>query len=126
LSRREVCPFYKQGFCVSPVLGTPSQDVTSPNRCFNSFNTCRFYVNNEEEKGGLKKFEAPSKEVKFYSKINLLSEELRSGCPNYELIRLEKGNIARCTVLDRALTPSQARMCSKMWEMCPYRLSSST
>jgi len=84
-------------------------------------------MGNEEEKSrkdGLEQYiedEKVEQEISFYHKINVLESALDSGCPNFELFRTEKGLVARCKVLGRILTVSQAELCSKLWKTCPLR-----
>ncbi|BCU71180.1 hypothetical protein KN1_24770 [Stygiolobus caldivivus] len=66
--------------------------------------------------------EKVEQEISFYHKINILENNLDSECPNFELFRTEKGLVARCKIMDRVLTSSQAELCSKVWKSCPIRV----
>jgi len=106
------------------MLDTPSDVVTSPNRCFKDFKSCRFFVDSEEKKEGIETFttsEETGDEVNFYPKINILEKVLDSECNYFQLIKTEKGLVAYCKVLRRILTESQARLCETQWRDCPFK-----
>lgn len=106
------------------MLDKPSDVVTSSNRCFRDFKSCRFFIDSEGKKEGLETFTASEDEVEkvnFYSKINILEKILDSECNNFQLIKSEKGLIAYCKVLRRVLTESQAKLCATQWKICPFR-----
>ena len=124
MQKRNICPYYKSGYCTSPLLDNPSDVVTSPNRCFKDFKSCRFFVDPGGKKEGLENFttfEETVEEVNFYAKINILEKILDSECTYFQLIKTEKGLIAYCKVLRRILTESQARLCEMQWTTCPFR-----
>lgn len=125
MQKREVCPHYKNGFCISPLLDKPSDTVTSPNRCFKEYKSCRFYTSTEEEKKeGLEVFideGETGEEINFYPKINILEKVIDSECNNFQIIKTEKGFVAYCKIMRRILTESQAKLCSTEWRKCPIR-----
>ncbi|MEW9491572.1 MAG: hypothetical protein TQ35_0005135 [Candidatus Aramenus sulfurataquae] len=123
MQKREVCPYYKNGYCTSPMLDTPSDSVVSPQRCFKTYKGCRFYVDKGEEKQGLEVYdeERIEQEVKFYPRVNVLMEKVDSECQFFQLLRTNSGFIAYCKVLGRILTESSAELCSKYWQKCPIR-----
>ncbi|BFH74313.1 hypothetical protein SJAV_22570 [Sulfurisphaera javensis] len=124
MQKRSVCPYYKGGFCTSPLLDNPSDTVTSPNRCFKDYRICRFYKDEEEKKDGLEVFisgEDTEEEVNFYPKINILEKILDSECSYFQIIKTEKGLVAYCKVLRRILTERQANLCSTQWKTCPFK-----
>jgi len=124
LQRRDICPYYKNGFCTSPLLDTPSDSVVSPNRCFKTYKGCRLYQDKGEEREGLLSFqENVELELKFYPRVNILASVVESSCENYRLVRTEKGHVAFCSVLSRVLTVSNAQLCNKYWQTCPIRTS---
>lgn len=112
------CPFYKNGFCVSPLLESPVDYVTDSSRCLGNYTTCRYYPETpnlpEEGSGGKKR-------VVMYTPVNILSEEVYSECKYFRLMRTTKGIVAKCLVMDRILTRSQALRCSAKWQTCPLR-----
>jgi len=106
------------------MLNTPTDVVTSPNRCFKDFKSCRFYVDSEEKKEGLETFvtfEEATEEVNFYPKINILEKPLDSECSYFQIIKTEKGLVAYCKVLRRVLTEAQAKLCETQWRTCPFK-----
>lgn len=106
------------------MLDTPSDVVTSPNRCFKDFKSCRFYVGTEDKKEGLEVFvasEETAEEVNFYPKINILEKPLDSECNYFQIIKTEKGLVAYCKVLRRILTVAQAKLCETQWRNCPFK-----
>ncbi|QKQ99357.1 hypothetical protein GWK48_02175 [Metallosphaera tengchongensis] len=121
MQKHDICPHYKSGYCTSPMLDTPTADVTSPNRCFNSFKGCRYFVDTGEEKQGLELYQSVEQEIKFYPLVNVMESPLESSCENYRPMRTGKGYVAFCTALGRILTVTNAEMCSKYWRSCPYR-----
>lgn len=123
MQKREICPYYKNGFCVSPLLDSPSDLVVSPDRCFSLYKTCRYFVDKGEEEEGLAKFEKMKveQEIKFYPKVNLIQEKLDSGCEFFQLMKIDNNFVALCKVLNRIITESQAKLCSLYWEKCPLR-----
>ncbi len=124
LQKRDICPFYKNGYCISPMLDSPSDIVVSANRCFKTYKTCRYYVDQGEEKQGLENFQQYEKidqDIKFYPKISLIQEKIDSGCEFFQLMKTENGFIASCKILNRIITESQAQLCSKYWQTCPLR-----
>ncbi|ABP95868.1 MULTISPECIES: hypothetical protein [Metallosphaera] len=123
MQRRDICPYYKSGFCTSPMLDTPSDSVTSPNRCFKSYRGCRYYQDTGEEKQGLELYQGVDQEVKFYPKVNVMETPLDSQCEHYRPVRTQRGYVAYCNMLARVLTVSNASMCNKHWQTCPIRTS---
>ncbi|AWR97786.1 hypothetical protein DFR86_09655 [Acidianus sulfidivorans JP7] len=128
MQKHDKCPYYKNGFCVSPMLDNPSDIVVSPDRCFKIYKTCRYYVETEEDKNnedqGLGKFQDEEKieqEVKFYPKVNLIQENIDSSCEFFQLMKMENGFIAYCKILERIITESQAKQCHINPDKCPLR-----
>lgn len=107
------------------MLDSPSDVVTSPDRCFKIYKTCRYFVDNGEDKEdeGLEKFQENKieQEIKFYPKVNLIQETMDSGCEFFQLMKTENGFIAFCNILNRIIAESQAKRCSLYWEKCPLR-----
>jgi len=62
------------------------------------------------------------KEVSYYPAVNLLDGPIESGCEFFYLIRTSKGLVARCDIQGRVITKSQALLCSKLYNKCPFRL----
>ncbi len=112
---------------MSPILDSPSDSVTSNNRCFGNYKSCRYYMDDGESnrKEGLEMFtedEKVEQEISFYNKINVLEKPLDSECKYFQVIRTEKGIVAMCKIMGRILTESQAKLCSTQWKNCPIRL----
>ncbi|MET1101715.1 MAG: hypothetical protein ABWW69_04475 [Pyrodictiaceae archaeon] len=121
------CPWYKNGMCTSPKLPRPSSLVVSKDRCLESeseYKSCRFYVEpaRNSSQGGLETHVKPSivQQLKPYLPIHLIEDDIQSGCPFLKKIEYMGGFLAKCTVLDRLLTKSEARLCAKYWRDCPY------
>ncbi|WP_054836231.1 hypothetical protein [Metallosphaera hakonensis] len=125
MQKRDICPYYKSGFCTSPMLDTPTDSVTSPGRCFKSYKGCRYYQDTgEEEKQGLEIYQpSVEQEVKFYPRVNVMENPVDSSCEHYKPMRTQRGYVAYCDILSRILTVSGAQMCSKHWQKCPIRTS---
>ncbi|BDB97739.1 hypothetical protein [Saccharolobus caldissimus] len=124
MQKRNICPYYKNGFCTSPALDKPTDAVVSTSRCFGQFKTCRYFLDNEDSKVGLEMYNEDKtieQEIRFYPKINVLESPIDSGCENYQLIKSEKGLIAYCKVLKRVLITQQATLCNKEFLKCPFR-----
>jgi hypothetical protein len=125
LQKHNVCPYYKNGYCTSPALDKPSDIVTSNNRCFGQFKTCRYFLDDgSDSKTGLEKFNEDKtieQEIRFYPKINALENIIDSGCEHYQLIKSEKGFIAYCNAIKRVLVTRQTILCNKEFQRCPYR-----
>ncbi|MCI4396387.1 MAG: hypothetical protein JHC28_02375 [Thermoprotei archaeon] len=124
----KACPYYKNGFCVSPLLNSPSDYVVNPSRCLGNYTTCRYYPPDENASGsggggGLTKYtdKEVEKEVTYYPNVNLLDGPIESGCEFFYLVRTSKGLVARCEVQNRVITRSQAQLCSRLFEKCPFR-----
>ncbi|PVU72020.1 hypothetical protein DDW10_04815 [Sulfolobales archaeon SCGC AB-777_J03] len=95
-----------------------------------NYTTCRFYPGGEstsKSERGLSDYieEEADKEVSYYSAINVLDAPIDSGCKYFHLVRTSKGLVARCEVQNRILTKSQALLCSKYYNNCPFLLISS-
>lgn len=106
------------------MLENPSDVVTSPNRCFKDYRSCRFFADSEEKKEGLEAFtelEDAGEEVNFYPKINILEKVMDSECSYFQIIRTEKGLVAYCKILRRILTESQATLCETQSSSCPFK-----
>lgn len=108
-----VCPYYKNGYCISPLLPTaPDNTVTSKNRCYDNFKTCKYYVE-LQLKNEMK--------INFFSRVNLLEEPLKSECEYFDIKRVNQGFIAYCKAINRVLTVTQAKNCVTFWSSCPFR-----
>ncbi|MGC9105687.1 MAG: hypothetical protein ACP5HQ_04600 [Thermoprotei archaeon] len=131
MQRPKSCPYYRSGFCTSPILDTPSDYVTDPSRCLGNFATCRYYPGGEKGtsgNGGLANFmdsEEADREISYYSAINVLDSPIDSGCKHFHVLRTSKGLVAKCDVQNRILTKSQALLCVKYYNSCPFAIISS-
>jgi len=122
------CPYYKGGYCISPLLDTPTDSVVSSLRCLNieRAKTCRYYVEKEEKKEGLDSFSEIEKPKLGYLKINLITKELLQkiddvGCEFFRYNNVEEGIIAYCRLKHRVLTESEAKNCILYYDKCPIR-----
>ncbi|BFH73815.1 hypothetical protein SJAV_17590 [Sulfurisphaera javensis] len=107
-----VCPYYRNGYCTSPLLPSPDDTVTTKSRCYDNFKSCRYYVE-QELKNELK--------INFFSEVNLLNEQLSSQCEYFDIKRVNQGYISYCKAINRVLTLSQAKNCVIYWQSCPFR-----
>jgi len=120
----KICPYYKNGYCTSPLLEQPSQEFTSSQRCLTeNFKTCRFYIPKEDEieKKALEQYIYEPKEIIIFSPVNVIDEPKNSECEYYQLLKTDKGYIAKCRIMKRVLTKSQANNCVSYWNTCPIR-----
>ena len=118
-----VCPYYNNGYCVSPRLGKPNSTVTSSLRCIKNYTSCSYYVQrNEQDRRGLLNYvPVESERLSFYPQINIIDEDMISECEYFRPIRTDKGIVVRCIVLNRLLTTHQALLCVKEYKGCPFR-----
>ena len=112
---KKACPYYRQGYCTSPLLEKPTDFVTDSSRCMGNYFTCRFYV-----KDIVQTDDDPNRVNPSWNSVNLLDKIPVSGCPYFEVNRTEKGIIARCKLISRILTRSQVSLCVERWMTCPY------
>ncbi|MEM0174125.1 MAG: hypothetical protein QXV69_02545 [Sulfolobaceae archaeon] len=119
------CPYYKSGYCVSPLLEKPDSNITSASRCIYNFKTCRYYVNNNENEGGVLGMNSQDskKQYKFnfYAAVNKLDEQPKSGCEFFTTFKSNGGYVVKCKILDRLITSTQIQLCVKYWTNCPLR-----
>jgi len=119
-----ICPYYRGGYCTSPLLDTPTDVVTSTNRCFRDYKTCRYYVEKEEKREGIEKIEKPKLG---FLKINIIKDkELLQKidsveCEFFRYSNVEEGTIAYCKLKHRVLVESEAKNCILYFETCPLR-----
>ena len=102
----DVCPFYNNGVCKSPLLKEPAP---ADGNCFGDYTSCRLFPNKDDGKGS-------------FVQVNLLDRIPSSACPAFAVIRIEKGIIAKCNLLDRILAKSQVKLCEERWASCPFQL----
>ena len=112
---KNVCQYYRNGYCVSPLLEKPTDFVTDSSRCMGNYFTCRFYPSVTVQGDKEQKREEPS-----WNSVNLLDKIPVSGCPYFEVNRTAKGVIARCKLVSRILTRSQVNLCVERWMTCPF------
>lgn len=126
MGNKQHCPYYKNGYCTSPLLPEPDDTVTSTFRCLGVYKSCRFYVDNggNEENKGLQTFTEEKRERAplFYAAISLMEKPITSECQYFKLYRTDKGYVGYCDVLKRVLPSSQAILCSQKPNGCPFRL----
>lgn len=112
-----VCPYYEKGRCKSPLLKEPASHVVDESRCMGDYTSCRLFPKssdkNQQDDSGKRSF----------VQVNLLDRIPSSACPSFSVIRIEKGIVAKCNVLDRILVKSQVRLCEERWASCPFQLS---
>lgn len=108
--------------CTSPLLDSPSVDVTLLSRCLSNveYSTCKFYKEVDQVKTS---YEVASRE---YGKpillIHALSKPIRSECKFYKLMSHESGSyLAACEVLRRYLNIYEVNLCASHWNDCPFR-----
>lgn len=118
------CPWFRGGLCTSPRLREPSSSVVSPQRCGGGeaeYKACRFYTEPVRARG----LAAGGRGEAVWPPIHVMDSPLQSGCQFFELARIQErgvsGYTARCRVLGRLLTTTEAAACSVHWEGCPFR-----
>lgn len=117
-----VCPFYRDGYCISPMLPQPDNTVTSPNRCYNTFKTCRYFDKEKaekHEKEGLDIFTKINPQL-YFSPIYVIDDNVESQCEFFIKSKTDDGQVAYCRLLDRVLVESHAKLCAD-YEHCPFR-----
>ena len=120
----KICPYYKGGYCTSPMLPNPDDTITSSQRCMTEkYITCRYYVPKEEdeEKKALENYIYEPKEIIIFSPVNVLDEPRQSECEFFQILKTDKGYIAKCRVMNRVLTKSHVNNCANFWLSCPIR-----
>ena len=122
------CPWYKQGYCVSPLLDKPSDAVTSPSRCLGEFKSCRYYKEpSSSDEGGLSKFMMKGGKYKITSlmvaEVYAYDSPPVSQCEFFQTVMHDGKYYARCAVKGWWLTASQSKLCSLYYDKCPYRES---
>lgn len=120
-----ICPWYKQGYCVSPLLSKPSNTVTSASRCLGDYKSCRYYKDSSDSNSndGLAKFMKGGK----YKITSLMVAEVyahesppASQCEYFQVFAYDGKYYARCAIKGQWLTVSQSKLCS-LYDKCPYR-----
>ena len=118
----DVCPWFKDGKCCSPLLASPTASPVSLLKCLTSSHTgCEFYVPPE---GGRESAEDRSRYGSYLIVIHGLKEKPKCDCPFFKVFKDEKGVwLAACDVLGRYLTRYEVPKCVKYWRDCPFRRS---
>mgnify|MGYP001772569711 CR=1 FL=1 len=129
----KVCPWYRQGFCISSLLDKPTDTVTSAKRCLtNEYRTCKFYKNtiDEQKTEGLENF---TEEPKNTSTNDLHITELmvsevyancnvpESGCEHFIVTRYDGKYYVYCKQKKEWLTKRQTMLCGNVYQKCPWR-----
>ena len=123
-----VCPWYRQGFCISPVLDKPSDSVTSANRCLGDFKTCKFYIDSPDtDKEGLEKFEEKQTANKLHitelmlPEVYATTEMPESPCEYFSVSTYDGKYYAFCRKKREWLVKSQISLCASYYNTCPWR-----
>lgn len=109
--------------CTSPLLQEPTDIVTSPLRCYDNYETCRYYPAKDkknDQPDGLTKFFRERKKIGIYPAVNMINENVYSECKYFNLIKIDNGYVVRCEAIRRVLTLSQIKNCEKHWRTCPF------
>ncbi|MCX8184697.1 MAG: hypothetical protein RMI56_01250 [Sulfolobales archaeon] len=115
-----VCPWYRDGFCTSPLLESPSSDIVNKVHCLSGrevYTHCRYYreIQTVREEG----YEEFGKPFLIVHGIDKLPEV---SCNFVRIFKLEQGKyVAGCHVLKRFLGVHEIRLCETHWKQCPYR-----
>jgi len=120
------CLYYRDGLCFSPRLDTPTDSVTLAKRCLTEqHKTCSFYIEKEEqqEKKGVEKYTPEKQEILIYAPVNVIERPELSECDYFVMMETDKGTVAKCKIMGRILTKSQAKNCVAYWNTCPIRKS---
>lgn len=112
------CPFFKNGRCRSPVLGSMStEELYERGKCDGEgYKSCKYY------KEGM----SASGDAAFLDKrpdplLNLLEKAPKESCPFIKIYRAERGYAAYCSTLDRFLTRYEVPLCEQAYERCPFK-----
>lgn len=132
MQKSNACPYYRGGYCISPLLDQPTDSVTSTNRCLNNYFTCQFYPDKDKNLGnneiGLTRYTAEEENgnrqvsISFYIRVNALKEKPEIECPQARIIKTDKGYLIGCAILNRILTISQVNLCVSNWHKCPFKV----
>ncbi len=114
------CPWYKDGYCRSPLLDSPSADVVNKVQCLGGrevYAQCRHYREPQvAREGGYEEFGKP------FLMVHGLDAQPKVYCEFARVYRHEQGKyIVGCLVLGRFLGAHEVDLCSAYWKQCPYR-----
>ncbi len=122
------CPWYDGGYCTSPKLDKPSNEVVVPERCLGgtSYKTCSLYVElTSTTKKGIEEFASIDsdkiKELKPYPLLHYLNYAPKSGCEYFIVYEHTGYYLAYCKVLKRLLARHEIKNCEMFNNTCPLR-----
>ncbi|MCS7099290.1 MAG: hypothetical protein RMH84_04670 [Sulfolobales archaeon] len=117
-----ICPWYRyrDGFCTSPSLETPTPDVVNKVVCLGGrevYTRCRYYREVRVIRGeGYEEFGKP------FLMVHGLDKPPEIPCEFAKIFKLEQGRyVAGCAILKRFLGVHEVELCESYWERCPYR-----
>lgn len=115
-----VCPWYKEGYCLSPILDTPSMDVVNKVQCLGGrdvYSQCRYFREPQPvREGGYDEFGKP------FLMVHGLDKAPETYCEYIRVFRHEQGKyLVGCLVLKRFLGVHEIDLCERSWRDCPYR-----
>jgi len=123
-----VCPWYKQGYCVSPFLKSPSDLVVSTRRCLAEYKTCKYYKDNSASSPvGLEKFQETQQKSKTFISDFMVPEiysqetEPQSQCEYFAVTIYDRKYYTYCNAKRSWLTKSMSSLCSSHYHDCPWR-----
>jgi len=126
------CPWYRQGYCVSPLLDQPSDAVTSAKRCLGEYRSCRLYKESgsesDEKKEGLSNFMESQQSKGQLHITELMLPEIyayedipESSCEYFTVSRYDGKYYVYCNKKKGWLTKGQVNLCVLNYKTCPWR-----
>lgn len=115
-----ICPWYKDGYCTSPLLDAPSADVVNKIQCLGGrevYAQCRYYRETQViREGGYDEFGKP------FLMVHGIDKPPEIFCEFAKIFKHEQGKyLAGCRALGRFLGIHEVDLCSTHWKQCPYR-----
>ncbi|MEM0066680.1 MAG: hypothetical protein QXZ22_00960 [Sulfolobales archaeon] len=115
-----ICPWYKDGYCTSPLLDGPSADVVNKVQCLGGrelYIQCRYYRETQEvSEGSYDVFGKP------FLMVHGIDKPPDVSCEFAKVFKHEQGKyLVGCLVLKRFLGVHEVSQCSSYWKSCPYR-----
>ena len=115
-----VCPWYRDGFCTSPLHEVPTQDVVNKIQCLGGrevYTQCKYYREpTQVREGGYDEFGKP------FLMVHGLDRAPEIACEYVRVFKHEQGKyLAGCVVLGRFLGIHEVDTCGRFWRQCPFR-----
>lgn len=115
----KTCPWFRDGYCISPLLQHPDNTITSSRRCQGLYTTCRYFVDPADPPTERKTFRI-TEMVKRMQHIYALDAVPERACEFALFINAGK-YYTFCNVIKRYLPVSVAKLCITQYQKCPFR-----